>query len=753
MAKPINVVIKGDYTDNDINRAIRDLERLKTQSGTTGGALGVFQKGMVAAGGALAAAFSFDAVISAMKDAAQAAMEDEKSMVALATAMDNVGLSSKNAEAEGLIESMMLQTGIADDRLRPAFQKLVTVTNDVGEAQRLLKLSTDLAAAGYGDLTSTSKALSAAANGNFTALQRLRVPIDAGIIAAKDFEGAIDALNKVVGGQAAAAADTYAGQMARVKVAVDEAQEAIGYALLRAVDDMVRSLGGTSGLQAQIIKTGDDIALLIDGVRLLNSEFQNLIGPLKTVLNLSGGFNGPQGGGLIDWMKSVLSNMGPIGRTVATLVSSLQVLGLQSQQAAASSRGLTSATVQSGIAAGKAGRNIGVLAEETEIAGEAAFAAAKGYYAFYEATAAAARIQRDLANTSGSVIGAIQQGFSERFLAGPGKFASLYGEVERAARGAAGGTRAAKDATSEYDSKLKEHQDTLQNAIKAAQDYATSVSQTFVNGLDLSAALDAAKESGKSIVDEFIAQGERMKAFSENMQRLLGAGLSRTAFDAIIRAGADRGADIANALANGNIAENVRNVNKVYDSVAQMGDIVGNRASYNFELAGIVTAQGFLESFIKEFMPAGKKRRQLLSSIDDMVNEAMAKMGRLMGMSMPSFGTVVGAGGGALVNPQGLQVPIPTGLSPSETSDFIDGILMGGAVPFAEGGIVTRPTLGVFGEAGPEAVIPLDRMGSGGNTYNINVSTGVGDPRQIGEQVVSYIKRFEAASGPVFARA
>ena len=75
---------------------------------------------------------------------------------------------------------------------------------------------------------------------------------------------------------------------------------------------------------------------------------------------------------------------------------------------------------------------------------------------------------------------------------------------------------------------------------------------------------------------------------------------------------------------------------------------------------------------------------------------------------------------------------------------------------FADGGIATAPTLGIFGEAGPEALIPLDRMGSvsgGGNTYNINVSTGVGDPRQIGEQVVSYIKRFEAASGPVFARA
>jgi hypothetical protein len=29
---------------------------------------------------------------------------------------------------------------------------------------------------------------------------------------------------------------------------------------------------------------------------------------------------------------------------------------------------------------------------------------------------------------------------------------------------------------------------------------------------------------------------------------------------------------------------------------------------------------------------------------------------------------------------------------------------------FAEGGIVNRATLGVFGEAGPEAVMPLDKL-------------------------------------------
>jgi phage-related minor tail protein len=44
----------------------------------------------------------------------------------------------------------------------------------------------------------------------------------------------------------------------------------------------------------------------------------------------------------------------------------------------------------------------------------------------------------------------------------------------------------------------------------------------------------------------------------------------------------------------------------------------------------------------------------------------------------------------------------------------------------AEGGIVTRPTLAVIGEAGPEAVIPLGRGGAGTSISfgNINISGG-----------------------------
>jgi len=71
----------------------------------------------------------------------------------------------------------------------------------------------------------------------------------------------------------------------------------------------------------------------------------------------------------------------------------------------------------------------------------------------------------------------------------------------------------------------------------------------------------------------------------------------------------------------------------------------------------------------------------------------------------------------------------------------------------AEGGIVDSATIAMIGEAGPEAVIPLDKLDQGGSTYNITVNAGVGDPVRIGEEVVNTIKRYERVSGPVFASA
>jgi hypothetical protein len=60
----------------------------------------------------------------------------------------------------------------------------------------------------------------------------------------------------------------------------------------------------------------------------------------------------------------------------------------------------------------------------------------------------------------------------------------------------------------------------------------------------------------------------------------------------------------------------------------------------------------------------------------------------------------------------------------------------------AAGGIVTGPTLAMIGEAGPEAVIPLDRMGQmggGGTTVNINVNGG--DPNAVVQALRTYMRQ------------
>jgi len=58
----------------------------------------------------------------------------------------------------------------------------------------------------------------------------------------------------------------------------------------------------------------------------------------------------------------------------------------------------------------------------------------------------------------------------------------------------------------------------------------------------------------------------------------------------------------------------------------------------------------------------------------------------------------------------------------------------------AKGGIVTSPTLAMIGEAGAEAVVPLDRMGSmGGNSVVINVNGG--DPNAVVDALRKYYRQ------------
>ena len=244
----IQIIVGADYNGRDLARAQRDLDKLKREAAGTSGAMGKFGAGMknavtpgfaamgaaVAAAGAALAAFAVQLGV----DAVRAAAEEEQALARLNTALENVGQGFALPQAKQFVEDLQAQTGVADDELFPALQKLVTATGDLGEAQGLLSLAMDVSAGTGKDLTSVTGALAKASNGSTTALRRLTDgAIDPAVLATGDLNAITGELTRLYGGQAEANANTFAGTMARLARAAEELQEAFGEGFIAALSD------------------------------------------------------------------------------------------------------------------------------------------------------------------------------------------------------------------------------------------------------------------------------------------------------------------------------------------------------------------------------------------------------------------------------------------------------------------------------------------------------------------------------------
>ena len=202
-----------------------------------GSKIGNFAKNVGAAfavAGAAAAVYAGKLAIDGVKSA----IEDEAAQSKLATTLRNVtdATDIQIASVEKYILQTSLATGITDDQLRPSFDRLLRSTQSVTEAMRLQSLAIDIAAGTGKSLAQVTEALSKAYDGSFGALKKLGVPIDENIIKTKDFDAAVVVLSQTFAGQADVAANTYAGRFARMKVAMDEAKETLGFALLPVVE-------------------------------------------------------------------------------------------------------------------------------------------------------------------------------------------------------------------------------------------------------------------------------------------------------------------------------------------------------------------------------------------------------------------------------------------------------------------------------------------------------------------------------------
>ena len=185
-----------------------------------------------AAAGAAIGAFAISAV--------KAAAEDETAQRRLAETIEaTTGATAKQIEGvEQYIKQTSIAVGVTDDNLRPAFTRLVRSTQDVEEAQKLLNLALDLSAATGKPLETISNALGRAYDGNTTALGKLGLGLDADIIKSKDFDAIFKELTGTFGNFAENESETTAKQLERVQIALDEAKESIGAALLPVVQEL-----------------------------------------------------------------------------------------------------------------------------------------------------------------------------------------------------------------------------------------------------------------------------------------------------------------------------------------------------------------------------------------------------------------------------------------------------------------------------------------------------------------------------------
>lgn len=186
-------------------------------------------------GKTLGLALGTAAILSFGKSAVKAFMEDEKSAAMLAQTVKNLGMAMELPEIETFISNMEKATGIADDKLRPAMQSLLTTFQNTATAQGMLGLATEISRGSGQDLSTVVADLTKAYTGQTKGLEKYKLGLSAAELKSMSFEQIMEKLNKQFKGSNAAYLDTYAGKMEALGTAADTAKEIIGKGLVDAL--------------------------------------------------------------------------------------------------------------------------------------------------------------------------------------------------------------------------------------------------------------------------------------------------------------------------------------------------------------------------------------------------------------------------------------------------------------------------------------------------------------------------------------
>jgi hypothetical protein len=210
-SRTLKLSILGDV--DNLNKSLKtasaDIDTFGDKVGKAGKMIGAAFVAAAAAAGAYAVKIGIDGV--------KAAIADEKAQTQLARALEAAtGATDAQVKAtEAAILQMSLASGVADDALRPALQRIAISTGDLSKAQDLLAVALDVSTATGKPLETVANALSKAYDGNSASLGKLGIGLSAAELKTMSFNQVQSKLTDLFGGAAAANAETYSGRIAK----------------------------------------------------------------------------------------------------------------------------------------------------------------------------------------------------------------------------------------------------------------------------------------------------------------------------------------------------------------------------------------------------------------------------------------------------------------------------------------------------------------------------------------------------------
>jgi hypothetical protein len=280
-----------EFEGKGLDRAIKEFKKLEGAGAKAGFAL---KKAFVPATAALAG------LTAAAGLSVKAAIEDTAQQAELARTL-KATTDATTAQVEA-VESYIAETekavAVSDAELRPAFANLVRATGDVTQAQELMTLALDVAAATGKDLETVTEALQEGFQGEVGPLKELDKSLTDMIASGADADEVMARLAETFGGAAQESTETLEGRFKSMKIELDNAKEAIGMALLPVLEDLLPILERVAGFIGDntdlIVTIGAVVATFAGAIVALNiaMSIYNTIQAITAALNavLAGSF-------------------------------------------------------------------------------------------------------------------------------------------------------------------------------------------------------------------------------------------------------------------------------------------------------------------------------------------------------------------------------------------------------------------------------------------------------------------------------